>query len=219
MLAETAVDLVLLDVLMPGMDGYEVCRRLRADPATAFLPVVMITASGDQPKAVRAIEAGADDFIAKPFDQAELLARVASLVRLKRYHDTIVRQAAELEAWNAELGQRVEAGGRRARADQPAAALPLARSSPISSSLGDEDPAGQPPAGDRGRVLRPPRLHPLRGDQRARGGDGGPRATTTRRWADLIHRHEGTLERFTGDGIDGLLQRPRALRRRPSSVR
>ena len=75
---------------MPGMDGYEVCRRIRADPATAFLPVVMITASGDQEK-LRAIEAGADDFITKPFDQGELLARVRSLVRVKRYHDTIER--------------------------------------------------------------------------------------------------------------------------------
>ena len=99
-------DLVLLDILMPGMDGYEVCRRIRGDPATAFLPVVMITASGDQEK-LRAIEAGADDFVAKPFNQAELLARVRSLVRVKRYHDTIERQAAELAAWNRELEARV----------------------------------------------------------------------------------------------------------------
>jgi adenylate cyclase len=82
------IDLVLLDVVMPGLDGYEVCRRLRANPATAFLPVVMITASGEQEKR-RAIEAGADDFVTKPFDQAELLARVRSLLRVKRYHDEI----------------------------------------------------------------------------------------------------------------------------------
>ena len=85
-----SVDLVLLDVLMPGMDGYEVCRRIRADPATAFLPVVMITASGEQEKR-RALEAGADDFVTKPFDQAELLARVGSLLRIKRYHDGLAR--------------------------------------------------------------------------------------------------------------------------------
>ena len=82
------VDLVLLDVVMPGLDGYEVCRRLRADPGTSFLPVVMVTASGAQEKR-RAIEAGADDFVAKPFDHDELLARVGSLLRIKRYHDTI----------------------------------------------------------------------------------------------------------------------------------
>jgi adenylate cyclase len=108
MLEEQPPDLVLLDILMPGMDGYEVCRRIRQNPATAFLPVVMITASGDQEK-VRAIEAGADDFVTKPFDQAELLARVRSLVRIKRYHDTIERQTAELTAWNEQLVQRVQA--------------------------------------------------------------------------------------------------------------
>jgi adenylate cyclase len=89
--AATPVDLVLLDIVMPGIDGYEVCRRLRADDRTHFLPVVMITASGDQEKR-RAIEAGADDFVAKPFDQAELLARVRSLLRIKRYHDAIEAQ-------------------------------------------------------------------------------------------------------------------------------
>ena len=101
------VDLVLLDVVMPGLDGYEVCRRIRAEAATEFLPVVMITASGEQQRA-RALEAGADDFVTKPFDQSELLARIASLARIKRYHDTIGRQAAELASWNAELSRRVE---------------------------------------------------------------------------------------------------------------
>jgi adenylate cyclase len=94
-LAEGDIDLVLLDVLMPGMDGYEVCRRIRAEAATEFLPVVMITASGEQEKR-RAIEAGADDFVTKPFDQAELLARVRSLLKVKRYQD-------EIEAFNRGL--------------------------------------------------------------------------------------------------------------------
>jgi adenylate cyclase len=102
------VDLVLLDVLMPGMDGYEVCQRLRAGARTAFLPIVMITASGRQER-LRALEAGADDFVTKPFDQHELLARVASLARVKRYQDTISRQADELAGWNRELGERVQA--------------------------------------------------------------------------------------------------------------
>jgi class 3 adenylate cyclase len=82
------VDLVLLDVVMPGIDGYEVCRRVRSDPRTSFVPVVMVTASGEQEKRL-AIEAGADDFVAKPFDHDELLARVRSLLRIKRYHDAI----------------------------------------------------------------------------------------------------------------------------------
>ena len=105
-LKDSAIDLVLLDVLMPGLDGHEVCRRIRADEATAFLPVVMITASGDQGK-LHALVSGADDFVTKPFDQAELLARVASLAKVKRYQDTIRRQAEELTAWNRELEQRV----------------------------------------------------------------------------------------------------------------
>jgi adenylate cyclase len=104
----SGADLVLLDIVMPGMDGYEVCRRIRAEPETAYLPVVMLTASGDQEK-VHAIEAGADDFVTKPLNQGELLARVASLVRVKRYQDTIQLQAAELSAWNRELKDRVEA--------------------------------------------------------------------------------------------------------------
>jgi len=101
-------DLVLLDVVMPGINGYEVCRLLRADPATRFLPIVMVTSSPDEDK-VQAIEVGADDFIQKPFDQHELLARVHSLLRLKDYHDTIESQAAELGEWNRTLESRVHA--------------------------------------------------------------------------------------------------------------
>ncbi len=100
------IDIVLLDVIMPVMDGYEVCRRLRLNGATRFLPVVMITASDDAEK-LAAIDAGADDFIAKPFDQAELLSRVRSLIRIKHFHDTILRQTAELEDWNHRLEHRV----------------------------------------------------------------------------------------------------------------
>jgi adenylate cyclase len=101
-------DLVLLDILMPDMTGYDVCRRLREDPATQLLPVVMLTSSGDQDK-VNAIEAGADDFISRPFNPQELLSRVRSLLRIKEYHDTIQRQAAELAEWNRTLEERVTA--------------------------------------------------------------------------------------------------------------
>jgi adenylate cyclase len=100
-------DLILLDIVMPGMDGYEICRQLRDDPSTHVLPVIMITASSNQEK-VKAIEAGADDFIPKPFNQAELLARVTSLLRIKEYHDTIQAQATELAAWNQRLEVRVQ---------------------------------------------------------------------------------------------------------------
>ena len=102
-----APDLILLDIIMPEMDGYEVCQRLRREPMTRVLPVIMMTSSGE-PEKLRALEAGADDFIPKPFDKAELLARVKSLLRVKEYHDTIQGQAAELAEWNRTLEARVQ---------------------------------------------------------------------------------------------------------------
>ena len=101
-------DLVLLDVVMPEMDGYAVCRRIRAREETAVLPVIMVTSSGGQEKR-QAIDAGADDFVQKPFDQHELLTRVRSLLRIKRYHDTISAQAAQLLDLNRTLEERVRA--------------------------------------------------------------------------------------------------------------
>jgi len=82
-------DLVLLDVQMPGMDGYEVCVRIRANPRFKLLPVVMITARTHTQDRVRALEKGADDFMTKPFERAELVARVRSSLRLKSLYNTL----------------------------------------------------------------------------------------------------------------------------------
>jgi DNA-binding response OmpR family regulator len=101
------IDIVLLDVNMPGMDGLEVCRMIRANPSTALLPVVMVTAAAEEER-IGALEAGADDFLRQPVEQAELLARVRSLARLKRYHDALEGQAAELSAWNEVLETSVQ---------------------------------------------------------------------------------------------------------------
>jgi class 3 adenylate cyclase/CheY-like chemotaxis protein len=105
LVASAKPDLVMLDVVMPQPDGYAVCRRIRERQETAMLPVIMITASTSEK--TEAIRAGADDLIAKPFDQDELLARIRSLLRIKRYHDTITTQAAELTELNRTLEERV----------------------------------------------------------------------------------------------------------------
>lgn len=82
-----APDVILLDVMMPGMDGYEVCRRLKGDPATTHIPVVMVTALVDPAERVRGLEAGADDFLSKPVDDATLFARLRALLRVKQVQD------------------------------------------------------------------------------------------------------------------------------------
>lgn len=84
-----APDLVLLDVMMPGMSGYDVCRNIRVNEATRLLPVVMLTALNDVADRIRGIEAGADDFLSKPFNREELLTRVKSLLRIKTLYDDI----------------------------------------------------------------------------------------------------------------------------------
>ncbi|MGO1117173.1 PleD family two-component system response regulator [Rhodovibrionaceae bacterium A322] len=86
---EESPDLILLDVMMPGMDGFEVCQKLRSDPETRFIPVVMITALSDVSDRVRGLEAGADDFLSKPVNDISLFARVRSLVRLKTLMDEL----------------------------------------------------------------------------------------------------------------------------------
>jgi putative two-component system response regulator len=82
-------DLILLDVMMPGMDGYEVCRRLKEDEHTRLTPIVFVTALDDRRARLRGIEAGGDDFLTKPFDQLELSARVKSLIRQKRLNEDL----------------------------------------------------------------------------------------------------------------------------------
>jgi class 3 adenylate cyclase len=101
-------DLVLLDVMMPGLSGYDVCRRIRSDPATALLPVVMCTSLDPQQERVKGIEAGADDFLSKPVNQPELFARVKSLLRVKALHDELALLNASLEKRVAEQVSEIE---------------------------------------------------------------------------------------------------------------
>ena len=103
-------DLVLLDVMMPEMDGYEVCRRIKADPDTAYIPVIMVTALDNTEDRVAGLEAGADDFLTKPVDDLALFARVKNLVRLK--HMTDEWRARQIAGERITLG---ESAGRRPR--------------------------------------------------------------------------------------------------------
>jgi adenylate cyclase len=197
--AASPPDIVLLDIVMPEIDGYEVCRRLRSDPATSFLPVVMITASGSQER-IGAIEAGADDFVVKPFDQAELLARVRSLMRIKRYHDTVEAQAAELSEWNrtleARVAEQVEQIDRISRLKRflSPQVVEMVTTSGDQSFLESHrreitvvfcDLRGFTPFAE---TVEPEELSAVLADYyRALG--------------DIVHRFEGTLERFAGDGM------------------
>ena len=105
-----APDLVLLDVMMPGLSGYDVCRAIRAEPALAMLPLVLVTALDPAQERAKGLEAGADDFLSKPVQQAELLARVRSLLRIKLLYDEVQQQKAALQEWNATLERRVTEG-------------------------------------------------------------------------------------------------------------
>jgi adenylate cyclase len=102
-------DLILLDVMMPKLDGFEVCRRLRADAAFPFTPIIMVTAMADSKDVIAGLEAGGDEYLTKPVDHAALAARVRSMLRIKRLHDQVETLAAEVKEWNASLERRVAA--------------------------------------------------------------------------------------------------------------
>lgn len=96
-LATDQIDIVLLDIMMPVMDGYEVTRKIRANPASRLLPIILVTALQNAEDRVKGIEAGCDDFISKPFDKMELLARIRSLLKVKAYNDLMENYRKELE--------------------------------------------------------------------------------------------------------------------------
>lgn len=193
-------DLVLLDVVMPEMSGYEVCRKIRETPATAIMPIVMVTALDPGEERVKGIEAGADDFLTKPINQAELLARVKSLLRIKELHDIVQAQAAELSEWNKTLRQRVdeqvtqlERLGRLKRFFSPQLAE-------LIVAGGAEDPLKT-----HRREITVVFLD-LRGFTAfAETAEPEEVMGVLREYhtamGQLVLVHEGTLERFTGDGM------------------
>ena len=186
-------DLVLLDVMMPGMTGYEVCQKLREAEATAMLPVVMVTALDPTQERVKGIDAGADDFLSKPINQPELLARVRSLLRVKALHDQlndlnrtlegrVAAQVAELQNlgrlkrfFSPQLAEAILSGGtedplKSHRREITVVFLDLRGFTAFAETAEPEEVMG---------VLR---------EYHAEMGK-------------LIVEHEGTLERFTGDGM------------------
>jgi class 3 adenylate cyclase/CheY-like chemotaxis protein len=193
-------DLVLLDVMMPEMSGYEVCRKIRDDPATGILPVVMVTSLDPGQERIKGLEAGADDFLSKPVNQAELLARVRSLVRVKQLYDTVEQQAAQLNEWNQTLERRV--------GEQVTQLERLGRLKRFfSPQLADMIVAGdaEDPLKSHRREVTVVFLD-LRGFTAfAETAEPEEVMGVLREYhtemGGLILAHEGTLERFTGDGM------------------
>ena len=186
-------DLVLLDVMMPGMSGYDVCRTIRRDPATAMLPVVMVTALDPGQERVKGIEAGADDFLTKPIHQAELLARVRSLLRIKALHDQLTTLNRSLEQRVDEQGSQLERLARLKRFFSPALAEAIV-------SGGADDPLQS-----HRREITVVFLD-LRGFTAfSETAEPEEVMAVLREYhaamGRLITEHEGTLERFTGDGM------------------
>jgi adenylate cyclase len=203
-------DLVLLDVMMPDLDGYSVCRALRADPATAMLPVVMVTALDPAGERVKGIEAGADDFLSKPINQPELLARVKSLLRVKEYHDKVQSQAAELKEWNEKLEQRVS--------DQVAQLERLGRLKGFFSPALAETIV----SGGGEELLKPHRREitvvflDLRGFTAFTESVEPEEVMSVlseyhRLVGELVTTHQGTIEHFAGDGMMIFFNDPIAL--------
>jgi adenylate cyclase len=191
------VDLALLDIVMPEMDGHEVCRRIRSTPATEFLPVVMITASGSEQR-LAALESGADDFVTKPFDQSELLARVASLARIKRFHDTIRRQADELTEWNAELESRV---ARQVEELERTNRLRRFLSPQLADLVVSDENLLQSHRREIVVVFTDLRNFTPFAERSEPEEVMGVLAEYHRAIGSLVRTYEATLERFTGDGI------------------
>jgi class 3 adenylate cyclase len=194
------IDLALLDVMMPGMDGYELLRRMKADAALRDIPVLMISALDHLESVVRCIELGAEDYLPKPFEPVLLRARIGACLEKKRLRDLDVRRARELAEWNATLERRV--------AEQVAQLERLSRLKRFfSPQLAELIVAGgaEDPLRSHRREITVVFLD-LRGftafaETAAPEELMGLLAEFHREMGRLILAHEGTLERFTGDGM------------------
>src|SRR5215467_7122830 len=197
---DSTPDLILLDIMMPKVDGIEVCRRLKGAQGGSFTPIILVTAMTDAKDVVAGLEAGADEYLTKPVDHAALSARVRSMLRIKALHDTVTAQADEIARWNATLERRV--------ADQVGQIEQMSRlkrffSPPLADAI---------LAGGAADPLRPHRREisvvflDLRGFTAfAEMSEPEEVSEVLAAYHDevgrIIQAHEGTLERFTGDGM------------------
>ena len=197
---EAHPDLILLDIMMPKLDGIEVCRRLKGDPMFPFTPIIMVTAMSDTKDVVAGFEAGGDDYLTKPVDHQALLARVRSMLRIKTLHDTVQTQARELSEWNATLEERVasqlaelERVGRLKRFFSPQVADLIVRGDtddPLSSHRREVTVVFIDLRGFTAfaETAEPEEVMSVLREYHARMGE-------------QVLAYEGTLERFTGDGM------------------
>jgi len=197
---EVKPDLILLDIMMPKLDGIEVTRRLKADASLPFIPIILVTAKADAKDVVAGLDAGGDDYLIKPFDHSALVARARAMLRIKALHDTVERQRGELENVNANLEARVaeqvseiERVGRLKRFLAPQLAEMIV-------SSGDQ------------RMFENHRAEivvlfcDLRGfTASCETSEPEEIMAVLREYhtalGPLVHRHEGTLMRFIGDGM------------------
>lgn len=185
-------DLILLDIMMPKIDGIEVTRQLKADPDMPFTPIILVTSKADNKDVVAGLEAGADEYLTKPVDHLSLVARVKSVLRVKELHDTVTEWNRTLEQRVAEQVGEIERIGRLKRFLAPQVAEVV--------SSGDE------------KILASHRREisvvfcDLRGftafAENAEPEEVmGVLAEYHCCLGELIHRHEGTLDKFSGDGV------------------
>jgi adenylate cyclase len=206
--AELLPDLILLDIMMPRLDGIETVRRLKANPAHQHIPVILVTAKSDPMDVIQGLDAGGDDYLTKPIDHAALLARVRSMLRMKALHDKVHEQARELEDWSRLLERRVaEQIEQIARMDRLRRFLPPQ----VAEILVGDRQGGDPLQSHRQDVTVV--VADLRGfTSFAETAEPEEVLTVLREYhhciGTLVAQHDATLERFVGDGVLALFNDP-----------